>query len=341
MQVRSLFLIVVSLCFGVHIVNSQVQPSESKLLPVHTSIRGMSVVDDSVAWISGSDGWIGRSINGGKDWEMHLVTGFEKSQFRSIYAFDKNKAVIASAGAPAVILMTSDGGISWTTVYSNPDTLAFLDGIDFRNAEQGIAYGDPINGRMMILRTNDGGMHWTEAIETSRPLLMEGESSFAASGTGIRMFGKQEILIATGGMISRLFYSADDGKSWKALNPHFVHGKASTGIFSVAVYGETINIVGGDYLTDTMRTDHVSYSADKGKTWFAPKAPTRGYRECVEYLNSKTLMAAGPMGMDISYDNGLNWSAFSEETGFHVVRKSRTGKLVVAAGKDRVMIVKP
>jgi photosystem II stability/assembly factor-like uncharacterized protein len=306
-------------------------------LNVNTSIRGLSVVDDSVAWISGSNGWIGRSMDSGRNWEMHQVVNYETLNFRSIFAFDKNNALIASAGTPAVILATYDGGKSWITAYSNTDTLAFLDGMDFRNSKEGIVYGDPVNGQMMILKTVDGGKHWTQNNEA--PLLKDGESSFAASGTGIRLSGKNEILIATGGLISRIFYSADNGKTWKIFTPSFVHGQKSTGIFSLASDNrKTIIAVGGDYLTDTIRTDHIYYSTDKGNSWLKPLTPTRGYRECVEVIRANTYIAAGPSGMDISYDNGKNWQPFSDEQGFHVIRKARTGRLVLAAGKGRVMI---
>ena len=34
-----------------------------------TSIRGLSVVDDNVAWVSGSKGTIAITTNGGKTWD--------------------------------------------------------------------------------------------------------------------------------------------------------------------------------------------------------------------------------------------------------------------------------
>jgi photosystem II stability/assembly factor-like uncharacterized protein len=305
-----------------------------------TSVRGMSVLNDQVAWISGSNGWVGRSKDGGHHWDMHQVATFEAVNFRSIYAFSDKKAIIASAGTPAVILLTNDGGISWTTGYSSTDTLMFFDGIDFRNEKDGIIYGDPIGGKMMIMRTSDGGLHWTESKDISRPALDAGESSFAASGTGVRMFGKKGIMICTGGANSRLFISNDDGVKWNVCSPPIIHGLKSTGIFSVAVHGKDIIIVGGDYLMDSLRADHVFYSNDAGNIWKKPAVPTRGYRECVEYINGKTWIAAGPTGIDISYDNGVSWQALSDEKGMHVVRKARNGKLVLIAGKEKTMVAR-
>ena len=48
---------------------------------IKTSIRGLSVVTDNVVWVSGSNGMVGTSINGGKDWRWFQVKGFEKTDF--------------------------------------------------------------------------------------------------------------------------------------------------------------------------------------------------------------------------------------------------------------------
>ena len=45
------------------------------------SIRGLSVVDDHVAWISASKGAIAITLDGGKTWDWKQVAGFEKSDF--------------------------------------------------------------------------------------------------------------------------------------------------------------------------------------------------------------------------------------------------------------------
>ena len=129
-----------------------------KTIPPKTdaSFRGLSVVDDKVAWVIGSKGWVGRSIDGGNNWEFAQVKGFEKYDFRSLYAFDAKNAIIANAGSPAFILRTSDGGRKWQVAYENADTAAFFDGVDFWNNNEGLIYGDPINGRMLLLSTEDG-----------------------------------------------------------------------------------------------------------------------------------------------------------------------------------------
>jgi hypothetical protein len=59
-------------------------------------------------------------------------------------------------------------------------------------------------------------------------------------------------------------------------------------------------VVGGNYVRDTLATQHILLTKDGGATWTQPATPTRGYRECVEYLSNTRILAAGPKGIDIS-----------------------------------------
>jgi photosystem II stability/assembly factor-like uncharacterized protein len=296
------------------------------------SFRAASVADDSVAWIAGTNGWIGRTLNGGNSWSYNQVPGFEKLDFRSLYAHDEKNAVIANAGYPANILVTNDGGRSWKTVFILRDSAAFIDGIDFWNRNEGIIYGDPMNSKMFLLRTNDGGNTWIASPDNERPTLNEGEASFAASGTNIKCLGKSTVVIATGGITSRLWKSEDKGRSWSKSAVPIIQGKPTTGIFSVAINKKNAVVVGGDYIQDTLKLNHVFITKDGGKTWMHPDTPTRGYRECVQYLDSQLLIATGPTGTEISLDGGLTWRPESDEKYLHVVRKARKGDLIVIAG---------
>ena len=95
------------------------------------SLRGLSVVNDQVLWVSGSEGTVGLSTNGGISWKWTRVPNYEKSDFRDIEAFSDREAIIMGITEPAVILLTTDGGNSWTTEFEDSSKTAFLDAMDF------------------------------------------------------------------------------------------------------------------------------------------------------------------------------------------------------------------
>lgn len=337
---REVNLLMQVFCIGSVIVGCA-QPIHFKHIEtnINSSFRGLSVIDNKVAWVSGSSGWVGSTKNGGKSWKFAQVKEFEDKGFRSLYAFDDKRAVIANAGAPANILITNNGGQDWKRVYTNTDSAAFFDGMDFWNSNEGLIYGDAINGKMLLLRTKDGGNTWTEVINA--PELEEGEASFAASGTGIRCVEDNKVIIATGGKKSRLWVSEDKGETWRSINPPIVQGESTTGIYSLAVAGQTLNLVGGDYKNPPHNIDHNLVSNDYGSSWIIPTTTTRGYRECVEFISSNTWISTGPTGTDITEDGGMNWKPLSDEEGFHVIRKARIGTLLIIAGtKGQISIIK-
>ncbi len=299
-----------------------------------TSIRGLSVLDDSVAWVSGSNGWVGHTADRGKTWNWQQVSGHETTDFRDIEAFSGAEALIISAGSPLVILRTEDGGDTWQGTYRDERTDIFFDGMDFWDGDRGIAYGDPIGGVMQLLETRDGGLSWQNISELAGLQVTDGEAGFAASGTGIRLLQGGHAFIATGGRRSRLFHSADYGQTWQVNDCPIIQGTASTGIFSIAFQDERRGVaVGGDYQQDKHTANAVYLTEDGGVTWAPPNRGTNGYRSAVEYTNTRTWVAVGTSGVDISRDDGRHWDAVSGES-FHAVRKAKSGTWVVLAGAN-------
>ena len=297
-----------------------------------TSLRGLSVVNDNVVWVSGSRGTVGRTTNGGKSWKWMKVNGFDSTDFRDIEAFDASTAVIMSVAEPAYILKTSDGGENWKVVYENKTKGMFLDAMEFWNERAGIVIGDPVDGRFFIARTFDGGNSWKDLPFDKRPVADSGEALFAASGTNIRPLDLDEAVFVTGGLKSRIFT-----KNGPVVLP-IIQGKETTGANSIAVWdnlklkgGKRMIIVGGDFNSDTSRTKNCFYSNDGGKSWKQPYNPPHGYRSCVEYYTKIDLFACGLNGVDYSYDGGKSWKWISK-TGFHVVRRSKLGAAVYFAG---------
>jgi photosystem II stability/assembly factor-like uncharacterized protein len=301
---------------------------------INSSFRGLSVVDYNTAWISGNNGWIGVSNSGGIYWDFMQIPGHEKLDFRSIYAFDKQKAIVANAGSPAYIFLTTDAGKNWEKVYENKRKDVFIDGITFFDTIEGVIFGDPINQRMFLLRTINQGKEWIEFPEEQKPVMLPNEAAFAASGTSIRSYKENTLMIASGGEVSRLFKSNDKGQTWNISALPIIQGNNSTGVFSFDFINENFGvIVGGDYTNDSLKTDHVFITRNGGAIWQKPKTATGGYRSAVEYIDAQTIIATGPSGTDISRDGGNNWKPFVTE-GFNVIRLSRSGNLVILGGSN-------
>lgn len=308
------------------IANANAQTVQLLNSGTKASIRGLSVVSDKVVWISGSEGTVGRSTDGGVTWKIIKVKGFEKADFRDIEAFDNKTAVIMAIAEPAYILRTTDGGDTWQTVYENKTNGMFLDAMEFWNEQSGIVIGDPVDNKVFIARTFDGGKKWQELPPQNYPVADSGEAFFASSGTNVRKLSKQEALFISSGTRSRLFI-----RDTKTDLP-IVQGKATTGANSIAVKNsKTFIIVGGDFNAKEDTTKNCCITNDGGKTFTTPATPPHGYRSCVEYIDKSTWISCGLTGVDISNDEGSNWNWMSKES-FHVCRKAKKGKAVFFAG---------
>ena len=211
MQRNYLFLVSLTLLI-VQLASAQKPTVEILTSGNKISLRGLSVVNDNVIWVSGSKGMVGKSSNGGKNWKWMTVKGFDTTEFRDIEAFDANTAIIMSIAEPAYILKTTDGGDSWKIVYENKTNGMFLDAMDFSDSNHGIVIGDPINSKVFLAMTDDGGETWKEMAD-KRPTADSGEAFFASSGTNIRLFGSEKIFYVSGGKKSRLFTELGDRKS--------------------------------------------------------------------------------------------------------------------------------
>lgn len=291
-----------------------------------TGMRGLSVVNDKVIWVSGSNGQVGRSLDSGNTWKWMTVKGFEKMDFRDIEAFDETSAVIMGIESPAYILRTNNGGDTWNIVYQNHDKGMFLDAMEFWNEQSGIVIGDPLNKRFFIARTFDGGNTWEALPEPNKPLAANGEACFAASGTNIRRLNNKEAIFITGGTVSNVHIRD------KQIKLPLMQGLETTGANSIAVKNKkTWMVVGGDFNKRDSAGGNAAITFNAGKSWTIPSTAPGGYRSCVEYLQKKQWITCGLNGVDISNDDGKTFANISKE-GFHVVRKAKNGKAVFFAG---------
>ena len=334
---KACYLIIV-LIVGFVDAFSQIQIDRVEVDNFQSSLRGLYFVNDSVAWASGSGGVYMKTTNY-EDWLADTIPGCSSLDFRDVHAFDGERAIVMSSGEGCLMYRTEDGGENWSKVYENLEKEIFFDGMDFWDDKSGIAYSDPVEGKLFIIRTTDGGKSWKPL--NSSPNTLKGEAGFAASGTGVVCKGDSTIWIATGGGDkARVFKSINRGNSWETYNTP-MRGGEGNGIYSMAFFDEWNGIiVGGNYLDSLNTKGSCAVTSDGGETWklIAVNGP-RGYRSCVA-VNNNFAIAVGRTGIDITSDKGYYWMPLLNEGYYSCVLKDGTGWLTGRKGKLAKVTIK-
>ena len=304
----------------------------------NASFRGLFVVDENVVWASGSAGTVLVSKNGGETWNVNQIPGAEENDFRSIHAWDENRAMVFGVAGPEFGYLTEDGGENWEVVFQDSTKGLFFNSLKFADEKNGLAVSDPTDGKFFVIRTENGGKEWERVVDI--PNVEEGEANFAASNTCIEFLPSGKAWIATGGKTARVFYSSDFGKSWQVAETPIIQGQSSTGIFSISFKNDLEGvIVGGTYDQPELNENIAAFTIDGGKTWQTSETMPKEYRSCVQFISNgkeKLFFAIGKTGCDISIDGGKNWE-FISENGYYTFRPI-PGKLegFVAGGDGRI-----
>jgi photosystem II stability/assembly factor-like uncharacterized protein len=268
------------------------------------------VVNEKVAWASGTAGTFVLTKNGGETWLTARVAGADSLEFRDIHAVDEKTAYLLSAGSGSAsrIYKTTDGGINWQLQFVNKNPAAFFDCFAFWDKESGLAFSDNVDGKFPLLRTANGGLYWEDL--TTAPPATKGEGAFAASGTCIATFGGRSAWVSTGaGEESRVLYTPDRGSTWKSFIAPVKHGTSTTGLTSIGFRTERFGIAAGGDIGAPDGPASVILTADGGTTWTQGGQPTfAGAIYGVMYLPGSTrTVAVGPKGASWSPDEGRTW----------------------------------
>ena len=302
-----------------------------------TGLRGLSVVDAETIWAGGDNAVALRSTNGGLSWTVIEVDAAAGAALRSVHAFSAEHALYLTAGTPARVLETRDGGDSFSIVYEDPEADAFYDSVVFWDERRGIAFSDPVAGAFRILLTENGGANWRHVPPANLPPPLEGEAGFAASGQMIAVRPDGHAWIGTGGAAqARILVTDDFGESWNVFDTPLRAGAPGRGVFGLARASGRLVAVGGDYTAENETDAVLALSDDGGASWRTPESGPSGYRESVAPLpgtDGRIWLTVGPNGADLSLDAGENWSRVSE-TGYHALEFTPDGRFGYLVGSD-------
>ena len=310
-------------CAGVRIV-----PQHSG---VEVRLRGISAVDGNVAWASGRNGTVLRTLDGGRHWQAIPVPRAGELDFRDIEGFDAKTAVILAIGPGEAsrVYRTGDGGKTWQLALQNHDPRAFFDCMAF-DGQRGWMLGDPVESRFQIHATEDGGRHWT--LLPDGPSAAKDEAAFAASGTCIARIA-ETLIVATGGARSAIHFRSDGQPAWKQMASGIEGGSESKGVFSMAPIAQSGDFiaVGGDFHAEKQPAAAVRFVATPARASeretgagqpvpepgvdagfnAMPLPATPGYRSGVACAaTGTTCIAVGPSGVD-AWD-GASWKPVSD-----------------------------
>ena len=330
--------------------NKSLSPSTSKvftsvqidtLLQEELSIRAI-LVDSNKIWYAANKGQYGSiDLITDKRFSGHVTKDTLSLEFRSI-AQTKDYIFMLNVGSPALLYRVSKDGSRIKKMYQENHPKSFYDSMQFWNNNEGIAMGDPTDNCLSVLITRDGGATWNKVDCENLPKVEDGEAAFAASNTNIVIKGNETWMVS-GGKKSRVFHSADKGKSWKVFETPIVQGKAMTGIFTADFYDAKNGfIAGGNYEQLNQNFGNKAITNDGGKNWkLIAEKEGFGYASCVQYVpnsNGQHLITVGASGLYYSSTSGKKWSKLSDDSTLYTIR-FMNDSTAIAAGKNKIIRV--
>ncbi|MGC2511635.1 MAG: hypothetical protein WA430_13795 [Acidobacteriaceae bacterium] len=336
MQSQFLWTSLSGLALAVFLVATVPAHAQWQIEPSGTTagLRGIHAVTADIAWASGTNGTVLRTLDGGQSWRPCSVpAGAEKLDFRSVWAWDADHAMVMSSGPgqESRLYSTHDSCRTWTLVLANPDADGFWDSLQFDGTRFGVILGDPVQGSFTMFVTYDGGGQWTRQVNPCLRTMDPKQGAFAASNQSLAIVALQDANSAPGtGTNHQIWFGTSGGwlygfqlaplelisaPSGNSAANGCVHiralpngSKDSAGIFAVAFH-DTISgvVVGGDYTQPQSGTASAAFTTD-GLHWQPALQPPAGYRSTVAWNSTdSTWIAAGSSGSDISRDNGNRW----------------------------------
>jgi photosystem II stability/assembly factor-like uncharacterized protein len=286
---------------------------------VDVRLRGIAAVDARVAWASGREGTVLRTVDGGAHWHAMRVPGAEALDFRDIEAFDADTALVLAIGPgeDSRVYRTTDGGRSWTEALRNTDPRAFLDCMAF-DGDRGWILGDPVDGRFQVYESTDAGRSWALQDRALMADALADEAAFAASGTCIATTPWNGRMVVTGGAAARVLGQSSEAGAWRAHETPVQARIPAAGIFSATPVGGDMLLVGGDFEHEGRGSAALAQFDGTGGVRISALPDPHGYRSGAACFAGAAALcvAVGPNGVDLLRQG--RWQSLSA-TGYDAV----------------------
>lgn len=276
---------------------------------VPTAIYDLEVVDTNVVWsipsriddLGSGLNEFAKTTNGGTSWYRATVGNDTISSISNICALDSSTAWVCKYSVDTAyrgVFKTTDGGATWVHQGAG---IMFIGAsswpafVYFKDANNGIAVGDPDSGYFEIWTTTDGGTNWTRVPSNNIP-------SPAGDYSLTNSFCHVGDTIWFGSYKGKVYRSVDFGQNWTvSIVTATANTQTSDVYFTNGNLGLARTITTTSFLQKYFRT------TDGGLTWNQIPLPSNGIQSDLDGIpNSSIFIATGP-GCFYSVDGGSTW----------------------------------
>jgi photosystem II stability/assembly factor-like uncharacterized protein len=294
-------------------------------------ISKLEIIDANTVWGLAYDGSatganvqeFTRTTNGGATWTPGTInvgnTALAIGNLSAISATTAWVSAFDSTAGLGSIWKTTDAGVTWAQQNAGSFSTAassWIDGVHFFDANNGLAFGDPVGTTFEIYTTNDGGATWTPA---TSPAIVTGEygysGNFVAAGNSLWFTTSK----------GKIYKTTDKGLTWTKLSsPLNDFGAQVTTTHIGSLYFTDDNtgiIVGAKNYSSTAGTGTFKiYTTTNGGTTWSTGVTYTGFRNICYIPGTTKLVATSALtttatsdGSSYSTDNGVTWTTI--ETG--------------------------
>jgi photosystem II stability/assembly factor-like uncharacterized protein len=271
--------------------------------PVDMFFKPGRILNENTIWFLanyqglGGGIYVYRSIDGGATFTYNETP--IPGEGAQVDAFDANIAVVSTSSGD--IFRTTDGGATWTEVYSY-ENVPFFNGLRVLNDDVAVAVGDgTVNGEMHFARSSDKGATWAEIEGID---FLGAAYGYTTYGNGAFNNGESVWTPATSTSwdSSFVFRSYDAGVTWEGF-------KIPVDI--IATYPRSAGFSDDDNGLISDRRGNVVKSTDGGETWTATNNPDTSSSSWVNGIihipDTDILVGMDDIGVFYTTNLGTTW----------------------------------
>jgi len=247
-------------------------------------LSDVDFIDENTGWVVGYGGVIGKTTDGGKNWNLQNST--TNIGLSSVFALNEKKIWALGWG---IILKTSNGGENWKTQEYQSGSHSAHRAITFIDSLKGWIVGGYFDVGGWILHTNDGGETWVDQTPGYIPRLFD--VSFVDANRGWVVAGGGSMLD-----VGAIYHTDDGGVTWTSQLED-----QTRGIKSIFFLDQHTGWAAGD--------DWILHTEDSGETWIIQSEGNEIYPVDIFFIDDHIGWTCGITGkVFYTYDGGITWN---------------------------------